>query len=67
MSTKIKFVRYYKSYGTEFVDIVYDTNRCRTVEADKMPRTAKDFIVTSKKKAVSYDRTFKRDEIVYSN
>lgn len=40
----IKFIRKYKFYGTEKIDIIYNSNRCMTCDLVDAPKTARDFM-----------------------
>lgn len=64
---KIKFIRTYREYGAEFCDIVYESGRLVIREADKMPDTARRFIITATKKTEIFDKTLNRSETIYEN
>lgn len=66
MNSKIKFVRETYAYGETWYHIVYNSRRVRTVIAEKLPSSAKDFISHAGTVEKQYDSIFKRDEIIYS-
>ena len=59
----IKFIRKYKFYGTEKIDIIYNSNRCMTCDLVDAPKTARDFM-EGKVGIVQHDH-FYGDEIIY--
>lgn len=65
-NSKIKFVRTYKSYGHDWMDIVYHSGRTYTIGAEDAPKTALKFVEEATEHVEQYSRVFNRDEVVHS-
>ena len=63
--SKIKFVRAYTGYGSNFFDIIYCSGRCVTKTEDAIPTTVKNFIENAWNVTKHYDNIFKRWETIY--
>ena len=61
---KIKFIRIYEFYDSEWCDILYESNRLCTMPVTEMPKTAKAWLA-NKTGIEQYDRTLKINEIIY--
>lgn len=62
--SKIRFVRVYKCYGSELMDVIYDTERIYTMAAQDAPKTVKKFMEQATRKD-QYDPLYKRNETIY--
>ena len=65
MKSKIKFVRTFAAWNSEWYDVVYESGRIYGGVLADAPRTVKNFIVTAKSKREQYDKVFKRTETIY--
>lgn len=62
---KIAFIRTYDFYGTEWMDILYDSsNRMYTMPVEDMPKTAAKWMADKTPK-LQYDKIHKREEVIY--
>ena len=63
---KIKFVRHYQAYREDFFDVIYYSRRCITYTLPDLPKTVVSFIERSTKCEKQFDKTFKREEFIYT-
>lgn len=60
----IKFIRVYDFYGTSITDILYESNRLRTVPTQEMPNTAREWL-KGRTGIKQYDKVLKRESVIY--
>lgn len=63
--SKIKFVRMYKMYRENWYDVVYHSGRVCTYIEPYLPATVEKFVDSSEIREQQYDKTFRRDEMIY--
>lgn len=66
MASKIKFVRHYHWYREDYFDVVYTCGRIRTFRLTELPKTVQSFINSAENVKHQNDRTFNRDEWIYT-
>ena len=62
---EIRFVREYNYWNTTWYDVIYKSGRLCMHTAENLPKTVREYIDNASKKTTQFDRTFKRDEIIY--
>lgn len=62
---KIKFVRMYKMYRENWYDVIYHSGRVCTYIEPELPSTVNAFVESSNIRKQQYDKTFRRDEMLY--
>lgn len=61
---KIRFIRTYKRFGCEWMNIIYKSGRLCIIEAKDAPKTAKKFMAQAEKRE-QYDTIWKCTETIY--
>lgn len=62
----IKFVRHFQQYGEDWYDVVHESGRCYSYIAKDLPKTAEEFVKSAWSCEEQYDKTFQRNEYIYT-
>lgn len=65
-AAKIKFVRMYKYYRSNWYDVVYESGRVVTYLDIHLPKTVERFVESATGREEQYCKIFKRTEMIYT-